>query len=205
MAKNFLKKQSLDYVKIAASYHEAAHAFIAAYNHMKVLEINITNLKYGYVHYLPYEISYIDFLDKIIIFELQMLYAGLISEKIYYKDMCGSNIFPAHLYGAYDDTKAASLLIKKYKLLFPNKSVLILKKHIKKYIKALLQEHWNTIKLLAHYIYKIEKLSEDELKSFLITKTNNRKFWRDRYRTIELIYSNDKISKDKLEIIFNNI
>jgi hypothetical protein len=205
MASNFSKKQSLDYVKIAASYHEAAHAFFAVYNCMKVLEINISNLDYGYVHYLPYDIDYIDLLDKLIIFELQMLYSGLISEKIYYNDICGSNIFPAHLYGAYSDTKAASLLIKKYKFLFPNKSVALIKKHNKKYIKTLLQEHWSIIKLIAHNIYKKEKLSEDDLKFILLNKTNNRKFWRGRYKAIELIYSDDKISKEELEIIINNI
>lgn len=201
MARDVLTKRSIDYVKIAVSYHEAGHAFIAAYNYLKVLDISITNINDSFVHYNPFEYD----LDKLIVFELQMLYAGFIAEKIYYKDICGSNIFPANLYGAYDDTKSASKLIKKYKLLFPNKSISLLKKQCKKIVKTILQEHFTTLKLVAHAIYKNEKLSGEEFKNILIYKTNNKQFWREKYKSIERIHSDNKLSSNELEIIFNDI
>jgi ATP-dependent Zn protease len=200
MVGDAIRKRSLDYVKIAASYHEAAHAFVAALNYLKVLEINITNLKNCFVYYLPIEYEQT---EAIISVELQMLYAGLIAEKIYYKDICGSSIFPANLYGAYDDTKAAAKLIKKYKLLYPNRSPKLLKLQSKKYVKKLLQDNWGAIKLIAHYIYSKEKITGEEFKEFLINKIN-KQFWRQKYRTTDKIHW-ERISQDELETIINNI
>jgi ATP-dependent Zn protease len=201
MVKSVLKNQSLDYVKIAASYHEAAHAFVAAFNYLKVLEINIIDIKDSYVHYVPIEYEQTEVLISL---ELQMFYSGLIAEKIYYKDTCGSSIFPANLYGAYDDTKAAAKLIKIYKALYPNRSSMLFKKQTKKYVKQLLQDNWSSIKLIAYYIYSNEKITGEEFKEFLIKKIN-KQFWRERYRAIEKIHCENKISQSELESIINNI
>lgn len=198
-----LKKKSWDYDLIAMSHHESGHIICALHNFMYVHDANVmtpnkregsTNF-YAYGYFEEFNDSTVEDeeLHKILlIFEIQTLYAGLIAEKMYYKDICGSNKFPNHLKnGSSYDTELASALIRKNKLAAPGKQTFLLKKQIRYDVELMLTEHWDAVKVVAHFLYQKKRLTFDEMKYALTRRTGHRDFWKDRYKKINLIH-NDK-------------
>ena len=97
-----LKKKSWDYDLIAMCFHESGHVVSGLYNYIYVFNAKVMTPKSmdGNTEYYFYESDEVENeeLKKIIlVFELQSLYGGLIAEKMYYKDICGSSKFPMHL------------------------------------------------------------------------------------------------------------
>jgi len=202
--KSRLKKQSFDYELIAMSYHEAGHAVCGLHNYMYVSGANVMTPKkreggtmyyaYGYFEEFSNSIVEDEELYKILlIFEIQTLYAGLIAEKMYYRDICGSSRFPNHLKDTSpdNDTAVASALIRKNKLAGPGKQTFLLKKQIRYDVEQMLAEHWDAVKVVAHFLYQKKRLTFDEMKYALTRRTERRDFWKDKFKKIKLIH-NDK-------------
>lgn len=207
MSYNDIKKQSFDYALIAMAYHESGHAVIALYNYFYVSDINAMrmgmvpkNLEEGEINYNIYKEELIDDkeLKKIfLIFELQLLYAGLMSEKIYYKDVCGSSKFPMHLrIGSNYDFNLASKIIRKNKLAEPGKNTFLFKKQVQFDVEQIITNYWDDIKIVSHALYKKKKLTFDELKFILSRKSINKDFWRDRFKKIAVIHNDNKITAE---------
>lgn len=205
-----IKKQSLNYLLIAASFHEASHAIIYLYNLIKVFNLIITvdreviRFTGGLAEYsivLDYDhIEDIELRNKLLILELKGLCSGLLGEKIYYNDICGSQRFPAHLRaGASGDIAEASNLIRKYDLASPGKNTTILKKQIEKEVKSILLEHWEEVKIIAHALYKHRKLSFSDLKNLLCKKNKNKVFWKAKFKDIDILH-HDTIALSEEEI-----
>jgi hypothetical protein len=195
-----MKKQAIDYSAIACSYHEATHTCIALYNHIFVPDVSIRidgSDAVGLTSFYLYKNG--DILDQelkamIIIAEIEMTYAGMIGEAVYYKETCGSDIFPRHLKsGSSEDIKNAQDLIRLNTLALPGKDTAALKKQIKKRVEGLIIENWASIKLLAHAIYKRKKLTYHDLKNLLCRKNP---FWKERFKETSLIHSDMKVPEE---------
>lgn len=195
--KSRLKKQSFDYELIAMSFHESAHTICALNNYLQVFNVNVMTPKKrgGNTEFYIYgndEVKDEELSKILLIFELQAIYAGLIGEKMYYKDICGSSKFPMHLrIGSSYDIAFASKIIRKNNLMPPGKKTFLFKKQIQFDVEQILYEHWDAVKVIAHSLYKKKKLSLDELKFLLTRKTEHKDFWKDRFKKMNLIH-NDK-------------
>jgi len=188
------RKQNFDYNQIAMTFHESGHAICAINNLVYVFSINVMTPKNeeGLTSYYTFNEDYIsdnDLKETIFTAELQTLYAGLIAEKIYYKDICGSDKFPMHLrIGSSEDMKMASKIIRTNKLVKSGKQTSLLKKQIQKDVNLFLIENWDAVKAVAHALYKKHRLSFDELKFILTRKTNHNDFWKEKFKKIKIIY-----------------
>lgn len=192
------------------AYHEASHTICAFHNFMCVDRVYIMSDK---VHHGKTLYELLDFtnvkskvLAKIlIIFEVQTYYAGLVGEKIYYKDICGSDKFPMNLrIGSSFDIKSSYNLINKNNLAEPGKSRLLFKKQVQNDTRAILLEYWEDVKLIAHLLYKHKELNFDNLKYYLTRNSVNKKFWKERFKCIKLLLNQNIEEKDIKEIITNN-
>jgi len=52
----------------------------------------------------------------------------------------------------------------------------------------MLIEHWEAIDLVAHSLFKHKRLSYQDLKVLLTTKSRNRKFWKETFKEIDQIF-----------------
>jgi hypothetical protein len=213
--KNVVKKQSTDYERVAVSWHESSHTIVGLLNHFIINKVFITldkeqeGVSVGDAETQYHRVLFDDdkeFNQYLLICELQMIYAGLMGEKIYYKDICGSSKFPMHLrIGSYVDIANASDLIRKNNLASPGKSTYALKKKIQKDVENLLLDNWEAVKMVAHSLYQKKKLSFDELKYILTRKTSNKEFWKKRFSEIKFIYhdKNPPAEDEVRKIILN--
>ncbi len=197
---NDVKRASENYFRIAITYHEASHAICGLFNFLRMYHIYVMRKEEGNALYETYDLDLIEdeLLVKIIaIYEVQTLYAGLIGEQIYYKEICGSDKFPMHLKsGSSSDMQKASKLIKKYNLALPGKARSIFRSQIKNDANVLLQEYWEDIKLLAHALYQYQEMKLEDIKYVLTRRSDNKEFWKNRFKEINHIYSERKNLKE---------
>src|SRR5579885_2730464 len=136
-------KLAQNYRLISVAYHEAAHIICAFLFYIDVSEVIIDEGKRGVggtTHYNMFypEEKYTEIDAKIsnylINSEIYLKYAGLAGEKIYFRDMSGSDKFPAVLKrGTEPDMQEAAQLIKKYNLADPGTKRYLLKKKMFRY------------------------------------------------------------------------
>src|ERR1039457_1559865 len=189
------KKQSFDYELIACCWHESGHVICNLHNYMGVDHVSVMTLKdkEGITQYnIIYTSPILDeaTVKTMVLLDLQGIYAGLLAEKIYYKEVCGSDKFPMHLKsGSSEDMKNAYDLIRKYKLAEPGQQTIALKKQIQKDVNQLLYDNWDAIKAVAHALYQKKKLNFKDLKHILTRKTDHNDFWKDKFNKIKIIHN----------------
>jgi hypothetical protein len=194
--KNITQKLSRDYELISVSYHEAGHCLFGLLNHIKITTVAVnseTNNSedLGYTQYEIAEIEHQDtnVLNRLLMAEIGINYAGLAAERIYYKDICGSDKLPMMLKGgSSEDIKTAASLIKKFELAAPGKKRYAFKQKMLRDCKLLLEEHWEAVKLIAHSLYRHKKLTFFDLKDILTKKSSNKEFWKTRFKEINLLF-----------------
>ena|ERR1700722_6135560 len=207
------KKEIWDYEIISMAWHEAGHAACALNNFMHVFNVSVMTPKNqtGNTDWFMYDVKNVEDeeLSKILfICELQTLYAGLIAEKMYYKDICGSDKFPMHLkIGSSMDTTDASHIIRKNKLVKPGRQTVLFKKQIQQDATAFLVEHWDAVRVIAHRLYKKHRLSFDELKFLLTRKTNHKEFWKEKFKKIKIINDDNTVLPEQVikDIILEDV
>jgi hypothetical protein len=186
------KQQANDYGLIATSYHEASHTIVALGHLIMVDMVNIIDSQEGYTHYDIHNVdqAHDEKLKNILLMsEIKTFYAGLVGEKMYYKDICGSGKFPMHLKnGSSEDTSRASKLIRKYKLAEGGKNTFALKQEIREEVEKFLINHWEAVKTVAHALYKKKKLGPAELKYLLTRIPEDKDFWKEKFKTMKIIY-----------------
>lgn len=197
MVSSVIKKQSFDYEKIAMAYHEASHTVVGLYNYFRIDSVHIISdrFEHGNTDFTMYADSIDDSeLKKMFFFfEIQTYYAGLVGEKIYYKDITGSDKFPIHLReGSAEDIKIAAKIIRKNNLSTSGKKTYVLKKQIQYDVECILEEYWDDVKLIAHLLYQKKRLSFADLKHILIKRSDNKDFWKQRFKIIILINRDEK-------------
>lgn len=194
--RSITQKLSRDYELISACYHEAGHTVYGLLNFIKIQAVAVNIFAkntddLGYTHYETIDGIFKDhnILEFLKLAEININYAGLVAEKIYYKDICGSDKFPMMLRkGCSEDILKAADLIKKFDLAPPGKKRYLFKKKILRDSKILLEEHWDAIKLIAHALYNKKKLFYSDLKDLLTKKSDNKEFWKNRFRDINLLF-----------------
>lgn len=202
---NVVKKQAQDYELIAMAWHEAAHTICGLFNFLHVYHVYVMSDKYEHGNTLyeihdPGNISNKLLAKILLIYEVQTIYAGLVGEKMYYKEICGSEAFPMHLrIGSSNDMQDAAKLIHKYNLAEAGKSRYLFKKQVQKECENILEDYWEDVKLIAHSLYKHKELKYDELKYFLTRRSENKEFWRTRLREIKSIYGKPEFDEKHLK------
>ena len=120
-------------------------------------------------------------------------YAGLTAEKFHFKKMSGSDKFPLYWRdGSSDDTKDAAYLIKRFSPVAPGKKRYAYKKKIIKRTFTLLEQHWDAVTIVAHALVQKKRLGFSELKELLIKKSEDKEFWKDRFKDIADIFGNPR-------------
>lgn len=190
-------KDALDYELIFMSFHESAHTVVALHNFLQVYNVNTmlfgaktSEEKDGQTNwYITLNIEDTELKRATLIHEIQAMYAGLLGERILYRELTGSPKLPMNLrVGLSYDIKNASSTIRNNNLAESGKDTILFKKNIQKKTEKILLEHWEEVRLIAHILHKKRKLTFDELKQLLVKKTNKKDFWKDRFARIEQIY-----------------
>lgn len=209
----FRKKVSKSYETLCVAYHEAGHAICALLKYIYVdsafiYEDSATKKMCGETYFCPYEIgnSKQQILNYFLIGEICINYAGLVTEKIFYKKISGSDKFPSFLKdGSSLDTQSAAKILKKYNLIPPGRQRYLFKQKLTKQLISLLDNYWSDIEILAHALIQKKKLNYDQIKFLLIKKSQNKLFWKQRFKAIEFISSASapELDDEVVKIIIN--
>lgn len=205
-AKSHNKKVAQTHDLIYAAYHEAGHTIYGLLHFMRIECANIffnkdTDSSGGFTHYNYPDIN--DFTNDdirlyVINSEISINYAGLSSERYHFKQISGSNICPMFLKdGASEDTLESAKLFRQYNIVAPGKKRYLYKKKLIKNTMQEIETFWADITLIAHGLYKRKKLYFSDLKKILVTKSENKEYWREQLKLIEPLYKNsDKIDEN---------
>jgi len=194
-------KLAQNYRVVSVAYHEASHVVAALLNHIRVEDVYIDEGKRGVGGITGYHMFYsedkLDIIDTkirnyLLYTEIYLKYAGLAGEKLYFKDMSGSDSFPQILKsGVEEDMQDAARIIKKYNLAEPGNKRYLFKKKMFRHITKQLKLHWPDIKLLSHILYQKRRLKEDDIKQLLLKKSPNKKFWKKQFKTTDILFTLD--------------
>lgn len=208
--RSITQRLSQDYELISTCYHEAGHTICGLLYFMKIpaVTVNYTAKSVeGYTHFETIDSSFEDenISEFLKLAEISINYAGLAAEKIYYKDICGSDKFPMMLRdGSSHDILTAADLIKKFNMVPSGKKRHLFKKKVARDLKHLLEEHWDAIRLIAHALYAKKKLYHSDLKDILTKKSKNKEFWKNRFKEINLLLdSPGSLDKNDVKIILS--
>lgn len=201
---------SFDYEVIAMSFHEASHVICGLFNCMKIDDVYVMSDKHksGKTSYEIADINNFELkplVKTLLIYEIQALYAGLVGEKIYYKEICGSDKFPMHLrIGSSGDIAAAAELISSNNLAPAGKSRLQFKRQIQTDAFNILTFYWEDVRLMAHQLYRYKRLSYEEIRSILVKYSLNKEQWKLKFKQIKIIYDNKaEVNQDYLSTVFS--
>ena len=208
---SFKKKVSKSYETISVSYHESGHAICAL---LRCIKIKIVSIKqnerfqqmegiteyFSYIHNIQNKELFNYYLNS----EIYIYYSGLVSEKLFYKKISGSDKFPSFLKdGSSYDTKEAAKLITKYHLYSPGEQRFKYKRKVTKQIGLMLEDYWSDVELLSHFLFKKKRINYQQIKSLMIRKSINKQFWRRHFKKIDQLTSvlSYPLDSDKIKTI----
>jgi hypothetical protein len=156
----------------------------------------------GYTHFMiAADFKYVEDVElrkSLLLREIYVNYAGLASEKLLYKDICGTYNIPMILkVGSYMDRDRCSELISTNNLAPPGRKRYAFKKKALQYSVDQLQESWSDVKLVAHILFRKKRLSFDQLKSILTKKSEHKEFWKEHFKIINKLYRYYHVMTDK--------
>lgn len=202
------RKMGKDLEITSCCWHESGHVIWALLAHMKITSVCIvySDEVEGTTYYQQLsECLSTDILDNELIHrfamdEVRMAYAGLVAERLFYKDICGSNKLPQVLKeGSSQDIKSASKTIKQFALAEAGKPRQKLKRQVQQSLTHTMTEYWGDLKLISHALYKTKRLSFDDLKNLLGKKSSRKDFWKQRFREIERLFDQtDRLDKSEI-------
>jgi hypothetical protein len=198
-------KLAIEFQVITTAFHEAGHTIAALLSFTKVsaVAVEIDHKKksfgqdLGYTHYEPAvgpeDVEDSQFQTNLVFSEICINYAGLAAEKLFYKEICGTDNLPMFVkHGSYQDRNVASSLIKKYNLAPPGKKRYGFKKKMFSQTQRLLFKHWGDVKLVAHALFQRKKLYHQDLKDLLSKKSINKKFWKEQFKKIAVLFESNE-------------
>jgi hypothetical protein len=194
------KKVTLTHDFVTCSHHEAGHVVYGLLHFMMIYSAYVFMHKQhkrveGYTqYYSPYftEIQDPTLLSERVRAEIGLSYAGMMAEKYQNKLYSGIDDFPACIYGYGEDQREAHDLIVKHNMAPPGRKRYNYKKKMMRQVSRELQEHWDAVTIVAHAMFRKKRLSYDKLRTLLTTKTDNKEFWKERFRAISHYYDNEK-------------
>jgi ATP-dependent Zn protease len=189
------KKVTKTYELITTSYHEAGHTIYALLHYMKVNYVYVFEHKifkriHGFTQYESHDfdkdnVDFIPMLEQ----EIGLSYAGLLAEKLHFKSISGTDQVPMFIKeGSSDDLSAIRKMLQKYNIVPAGKKRYAYKQKVARKTTTILMEHWDAIDVIAHALFKHKRLSYQDLKQLLTTKTKDKKFWREKFKDIESIF-----------------
>lgn len=215
--KKNLKRKALEtHDIIAFSYHEASHSCFGLLKFMKINEVSVfynkkNQIEGGTEYETPTDELFekTPDLPKLVDFwvksEIGMAYSGFCAEKLYFNKISGSEILPLFLKdGSSDDIAEAAAFIKKYNLAAPGQKRYVFKQKMIKQTSKLLEEYWNDIVLISHALFDRKKLNYEDLKDLLTKKSENKIFWKTRFKEIDFIFEHDLDEEQMSAILLAN-
>lgn len=212
--KKALKRKALEsHDRIAFSFHESGHVLFGFLNFMKVLEVSVfinkKNETEGFMDYeTPVDEEFEancedpDLFNFWLKSEIGLAYSGFCAEKFYWKQISGSDVVPLFLKdGSSDDILSAAELIKKHDLAPPGQKRYRLKQKMIKETSKTLIEHWSDVVLLSHALFEKKKLNFLELKDLLSKKSEEKEFWKERFKDIEYLFGHQLDTKERRRIL----
>jgi len=193
-------KLAIEFSIITTCFHESGHAMAALLNfgyvHSVACQINkkksttyLGEMKYDGAAELENTTDPILF-HRLLMGDIAVYQAGLAAEKIFYKEICGMDQLPACIKEGYQiDFGYVSDIIKEYNLAPPGKKRYAFKKKSFRQVQKLLYNNWDDVKLIAHTLFQKKKLFHDDLKLILTNKSLNKKFWKEQFKSIEILSS----------------
>jgi hypothetical protein len=208
------KKIAKQFEFIMTSTHEAGHTIYALLHLMRVNSVSIfENKKIKRIHgvtYYDYTNNLEDIKDPDLLFELVrsevgVNYAGLIAEKILFKNISGSSQTPTFISdGSSEDNRNARELFKKYDLATPGRKRAFYKRKLIREIHNELCTHWDAVTIVSHALFQRRRLSFEDLKELLTKKTKNKKFWKEQFKKVNYFYDNsENLDENDLRIILS--
>jgi len=174
-----------NYEELSTCYHEAGHIIYALLCFCKVDKAEIVNFNEAYVYYNVPEYWATKNKTKqtsLIIKEIGIRYAGVLSEKIFYENLHGNSNLPIEIrIGSSLDFKSASGLLSKYNIKKAGDERTYFKNKIKRKVFKKLKDNWNSIALIANLLLKDKIITFDKLKKVLI---KNNKKWNSVFKKI---------------------
>lgn len=209
------KKVTKTHEFIFTSYHEAAHTIYALLHYMYVCSVFVKENKklkriIGTTYYEDFYDAFDSvkdptLLNKLILAEISINYAGVIAERHLFKSITGSEQVPKYITaGSFEDNISTSKLISQYNLVESGKKRYAYKQKICRSVHTTLQNNWDAVSLVAHELFKRHKLEYVDLKILLTTKTVNTKFWKEQFKKIDYIHNNNQAIDEQylMDILF---
>lgn len=202
------KKLSYDHELITTCYHEAGHTISSLLNFSIVSSVGTEISKdkrsgkdLGFTNFeCVLEVDVVknkELLNKLLISEIHINYAGLAAEKIFYKDICGTDKLPMVLkHGSYMDRDRVSDIIKKYDLAPPGKKRHLYKKKLFLESQKAIENFWDDVKLVARNLFNRKKIYYSDLQQILVKKSRNKIFWKQRFKDISIIFEASKTNDE---------
>lgn len=196
---NIRKKVTHTHELISTAYHEAGHTVYGLLHHMKVDMVHIFEDKKskricGFTHFnypVANEVDDPELSRELMKAEICVNYAGLAAEKYHFKNVSGSDNFPGFWKnGSSSDTMAASALIKQNNLAPPGRKRYSFKNKLIKGTHKELENNWEAVVLISHSLFQRKRLYFSDLKELLIKKSENKEFWKEKFKNIDYIFEN---------------
>jgi hypothetical protein len=92
--------------------------------------------------------------------------------------------------GSSSDTTSAAALFQKYGLVEPGRKRYNYKQKLIKMIGQELKDNWDAVTLVAHGLVKKKKIYYSELQELLTRRAEDKQFWKNQFKAINLIYDN---------------
>jgi hypothetical protein len=190
---------------ISTSYHEAGHIIYGTLHGINmgtvcVFKSKNSNAVSGKSYY---ELELSDIQDPVLFDDrlhalIGLSYAGFVAEKSHFKMISGSDKFPMFLKdGSSDDFSEATALFEKYNLSEPGRKRYNYKQKLIRTVGQELQENWDAVTLVAHGLFKSKRIVIQELKELLTKKSENKDFWRKKFKVLEELYGNSEPLDEK--------
>jgi hypothetical protein len=210
---NKVNRLAFEFTVITTSFHEAGHALSALLNfgyvHCVSLQISKNKKTPEYLGEARYDgaanlgtVSDPDLINWLVLSDITIYQSGLASEKIFYKEICGTSKVPYIIKeGSQIDFSYVSEIVKKYDLAPPGKKRYLFKNKMFRATQHLLQENWGDVIIIAHALFQSRKLTHLDLKSLLLRKSINKKFWKEQFKNIELLNNNTELTDSQIKKI----
>lgn len=205
------RRLATEFKVITTAWHESGHAIAVLLNygyvHNALLCVSNkidNNSDLGVVIYDGAadinEIDDSDLKNRLLMADITVYQAGLAAEKIFYKDIYGTDQLPYVIKeGSNSDFSFVSDIIKKYNLAPPGKKRYAFKKKCFRQTQKLLSKNWDDVKLVAHALIQKRKIYFFDLKELLIKKSHNKKFWKEQFKIIETLASGIDLTDSQIK------
>lgn len=186
---------------ISTSYHEAGHTIYGLIKGLKIESVaifknNKSKRVDGITHYIDPNnvITDKELKNYILNAEICLKYAGLVAEKCHFQKISGSDKFHIFLRdGSSDDTLTAAAQIKLHNLAPPGRKRYSFKKKLIKETQETIEKHWDSVIDVAHALFKKKRLTYEDLKKILLKNPKTKKYWKEQFKKISLIYQNEGV------------